>query len=96
MSEDRARYLHHSHRMQTGVEYLKDKGDQTPKMLRVGVNAAMSDQAGLVTLLIEKGVFTSEEYTKAVADAMEREADSYEAKVKQQYPPFLDFWRRNA
>lgn len=82
--DDRARYLHHSHRMQGGVEYLKDKSDQTPKMLRVGVNAAMADQSGLAGLLIAKGVITEDEYCKAMADAMEREADRYEAEVKQQ------------
>jgi hypothetical protein len=87
MSEDdRARYLHHSHRMQAGVEYLKDKSDQAPKMLRVGVNAAMSDQSGLASLLIKKGIITQAEYAKAMADAMEREADRYEAEVSQQYP----------
>jgi hypothetical protein len=84
--EDRKRYLHHSHRMQSGVEHLKDKNDQTPKQLRVGVNAAMSDQSGLANLLMSKGLFTLDEYEKAMADAMEREADRYEAEVKQQYP----------
>lgn len=84
--EDRARYLHHSHRMQGGVEYLKDKSDQTPKMLRVGVNAAMSDQSGLAGLLIAKGIITLDEYERAMADAMEAEANRYEAEVQQQYP----------
>lgn len=84
--EDKARYLHHSHRMQTGVEYLKDKSDQTPKMLRVGVNAAMSDHSGLAGLLIKKGIITFDEYENAMAEAMEREADRYEAEVNAQYP----------
>jgi hypothetical protein len=83
MSEaDRARYLHHSHRMQAGVEYTADKSDQTPKMLRVGVNAAMADQSGLANLLIAKGVFTLDEYERAMADGMEAEANRYEAALQ--------------
>lgn len=85
-AQDKTDYLHHSHRMQTGVEYLKDKSDQTPKMLRVGVNAAMSDQSGLAGLLIKKGIITLDEYENAMAEAMKREADRYEAEVAQQYP----------
>ncbi len=84
--EDRTRYLHHSHRMQGGVEFLKDKSDQTPKMLRVGVNAAMADQSGLAGLLIKKGIITLDEYEKAMADAMEAEANRYEAEVRAQHP----------
>ena len=68
--------------MQTGVEFLQDKQDQTPKHLRVGINAVMSDLVGLAALLIEKGVITREEYVKAIADAMEREADSYRKEVQ--------------
>lgn len=44
-----------------------------PKYLRVGINAARADIASLVTLLMEKGVFTEAEYVAALADGMERE-----------------------
>lgn len=83
--EDRTRYMHHAHRMQTGVEFNKNKNDQTPKMLRVGINSAMSDQGGLATLLIQKGIITIDEYEKTVADAMQREADRYETEINKQH-----------
>jgi hypothetical protein len=75
--EDIDRYNAAAHAMQSGVAFLRDKTAQEPKHLRVGINSAMSDQGGLATLLIEKGVFTRDEYEKAIADAMEREAESY-------------------
>lgn len=72
--DDRERYRQAAHAMQSGVAFKKDKKDQEPKHLRVGVNAAMVDHSALVHLLIEKGVITEAEYTKRAADAMEREA----------------------
>jgi acyl-CoA reductase-like NAD-dependent aldehyde dehydrogenase len=54
-----------------------------PKHLRTGINAAMSDQGGLATLLIAKGVFTRAEYAEAIADAMEKEAAEYEKLVSE-------------
>jgi hypothetical protein len=77
--EDRDRYLAAAHAMQTGValKMQTDPAETTPKHLRTGVNSAMSDLGGLATLLMEKGIITQEEYFKAVADAMERERDSY-------------------
>jgi hypothetical protein len=52
-------------------------GHTSPKHLRVGVNAAMSDHGALVRLLIQKGIITHEEYSTAIADAMENEVQSY-------------------
>ena len=82
----RAEYLSHLHAMQTGVMYeieLDPKNAGTdPKHLRVGVNASMSDHAGLVELLIRKGVFTSEEYVDAVAESMKHEKERYEEIVR--------------
>lgn len=82
---DEERYHAAAHAMQTGVEFFPDKKDQTPKHLRVGINAAMSDQSGLVMLLIEKGIITKEEYLKSIADAMEREVDAYRKKIAGEY-----------
>lgn len=45
--------------------------------MRVGVNAAMVHQAGLVRLLIDAGIITEEQYTHAMANEMERERDRY-------------------
>lgn len=85
MEDDLKRYRAAGHAMQTGVAYQinmePEKEGVTPKHLRVGINAAMADQAGLVTLLIEKGIFTREEYVKAVADSMEEERDRYQRKM---------------
>jgi hypothetical protein len=91
MSNDNKRYLDAAHAMQTGVAFLMnspedDSKETEPKHLRVGINAAMADQDGLVTLLIEKGVFTQEEYLEAVADSMERERDLYQQRVDNLYP----------
>jgi len=85
VESDKKRYDDAAHAMQTGVAYemvmnTSNSGTQ-PKHLRVGINAAMSDQEGLVALLISKGLFTREEYVTAVADAMERERDRYQARM---------------
>lgn len=87
IEENRNRYMAAAHAMQTGVAYkmVSHPDETTPKHLRVGVNAAMADQSGLVRLLIEKGVFTEEEYVKAVADSMERERDLYQQWVNDHY-----------
>ena len=53
----------------------------SPKHLRVGVNAAMCDQSALVKLLISKNIITLEEYTKAIADEMEEEVKRYEKRI---------------
>lgn len=45
----------------------------------------MSDQAGLAELLIAKGVFTEDEYTKALADAAEREVALYERELTEHF-----------
>lgn len=73
------RYNAAAHAMQTGVAIkMQHEPEETePKHLRVGVNSSLSALSGLVTLLIEKGVITLEEYYSASADAMEREAVSY-------------------
>jgi len=72
-------YDKHAHAMQTGVGMKMgvDPSETSPKHLRVGINAAMSDQGGLVTLLIEKGLITKEEYLDAITTSMERESNSY-------------------
>lgn len=78
---DRVRYLAALHAVQSGVaaEIAHDiSHDTDPKMLRVGVNAAMSDHAGLAKLLMEKGIFSEDEYLCAIADQMEIEKLNYE------------------
>lgn len=84
---DEERYLAAAHAMQTGVAMKMhyDEHDTQPKHLRVGVNSVMSEQKALATLLIAKGVFTLSEYHKAVADAMEEEAESYRVELSEKF-----------
>lgn len=74
-----ARYKTATHAMQSGVAVKQglDPTDTLPKHLRVGVNAAMVEQAALVRLLIDKGLVTEAEYVEALADKMEAEVESY-------------------
>ena len=77
------RYTAAAHAMQTGValEMGRDTNnwaDQevsgtSSKQLRTGINSSFVSQAACAELLIEKGIFTLQEYTIAQADAMEKE-----------------------
>ncbi len=80
----RSRYEVAAHAMQTGVllKMHAGSGETTPKHLRVGVNAAMSDQGALARLLIAKGLISEREYFVAMAEGMEREAASYQDAVQ--------------
>jgi len=86
IEELRARYLRAAHAMQAGVAMDQGRGsdDGTPKHLRVGINSALVDAAGLVRLLVAKGVFTEEEYVLAVTEEMEREQERYETRLSQE------------
>lgn len=77
---DQDRYHAAAHAMQSGVaqEMHFNPKPTEPKHLRVGINAAMVDHAGLARLLMDKGVITEAEYLAAIADAMEREKARYE------------------
>ena len=84
-----ARYMSAAKRMQSGVAFdlssSPDGGSGTPKHLRVGVNTALADAGGLVTLLIRKGVITELEYAEAIATAMEEEAQRYQERIQRRY-----------
>jgi hypothetical protein len=84
IEKDRSRHYAAAHGMQSGVAMIQnyEPAETAPKHLRVGVNSAMSDHSGLVRLLMSKGVITEEEYMTAIADAMERERDSYERRIE--------------
>lgn len=75
------RYERAAHRVQTAIAFNPDMPADQYKDLRTGIDLRASDAAGLATLLIEKGVFTLEEYMTAIADAAEREADSKEDEL---------------
>lgn len=76
-----------AHAMQSGVaaEMNFNPAATSPKHLRVGVNAAMSDHGALVLLLVAKGVITEEEYLKAIADGMEAEAKKYGTLLSERF-----------
>lgn len=77
------KYLHLVHAMQTGVAFEQSHGsvDGTPKHLRVGVNSIAVNDAALVRLLMEKGLFTEAEYLRAVVDEMQREVNRYTERI---------------
>lgn len=76
------RYTAAGHAMQSGVLHLMAVTDShTPKHLRVGVNTAHADLASLAKLMLDKGVFTEEEYLTALAEGMEAEKARYEAEI---------------
>lgn len=72
------KHLDMQHAMQTGI---KIEGMETLKDLRVGVNTAQCDNAGLVHLLVSKGIITEQEYANAIADEMTEEVKRYERRI---------------
>lgn len=75
------RYARAAHRVQTAIAFNPDRPTDQYKDLRLGVDLSKADMAGLATLLIEKGVFTLEEYMAAIAASAEREADGKEDEL---------------
>ena len=52
-----------------------------PKHIRVGIDSAMVSDRAMFDLLVAKGVFTEEEYAKALRDSAKREADTHEKEL---------------
>lgn len=86
-SQNRQRYTAAAHAMQTGVamEMNHDPASTEPKHLRVGMNSAHVTNSAIAGLLIEKGVFTLDEYEAAVASAMETEAEAYRQRIQDHF-----------
>lgn len=78
--ENYRRYLELGHAIQSGIAFLMNKRATLtdPKHLRVGLNLRAVDHGALVALLIEKGIFTEEEYSAKLVEWAEREVTSYE------------------
>jgi len=76
-----AQYMALMHAMQTGVamDHARGSDDGSPKHLRVGVNSAQVGIAALTALLIERGIFTLDEYLESLAREARKEVDRYEA-----------------
>ena len=89
MTTPQERYKAAAHAMQSGVamEMNYDSSSTQPKHLRVGVNSALVDSSALAELLITKGVITKDEYFEAIAAGMEREAESYRARLQDRFGP---------
>lgn len=82
-----ARYTAAMHAVQSAVAYEQgqrglepSRDPDGPKHLRVGVSSALIDMSAIAGLLIRKGVFTEIEYVEALAEAAEREVNTYEDK----------------
>lgn len=81
------RYEAAMHAVQTGVLLEIEKlgpgpSGTSPKHLRVGINAAMVSDAALVQLLVDKKLFSMEEYWKYLAEAAETEKARYELNLR--------------
>lgn len=77
------RYESLMHAIQTGVATEMGLGskDTTPKHLRVGINSGLVNQAGLVNLLVQKGIITEDEYFDAIITEAEAEVKRYEDRL---------------
>src|SRR6478609_5667341 len=62
-------YLKQAHRVQTAIAMNPNKTAMEPKHMRTGIDMSKADMAGLVTLLISKGILTREEYAEAITQS---------------------------
>lgn len=89
MGTYRNAYEMFAHRVQTAIALLQEKipywKSLEPKHLRVGIDMRAADAEGLALLLIDKGIFTREEYEQYMVESAEREALRYEAEVNKTY-----------
>lgn len=80
-ARDTERYARAGHRVQTAIAFNPGRPADPYKDLRTGIDMSKADMSGLATLLIEKGVFTLEEYIAAIARSAEQEADAKEDEL---------------
>ncbi|MHC5779709.1 hypothetical protein [Nostoc sp.] len=71
--------------MQSGVAMKMnyDASDTSPKHLRVGVNSTMVETGALAKLLMQKGVFTEEEYYQTLVQSMQNEVNLYKEWLRE-------------
>lgn len=81
IEKESERYARAAHKVQTALAFMHGDPRFEPKHMRTGIDMTKSDAGGLAKLLIDKGVFTMEEYATAVADQAEIEAKSYEDEL---------------
>lgn len=71
------------HAIQTGAAYLVEFTPEVDqyKHLRTPIDAQQAELAALLTLLVDKGMFTWEEYYDASIKALKEEVGRYEAEL---------------
>lgn len=85
------------HGVQTAIKYELEKDNRNAldiiKHLRVGLDARGADAQGLASLLIQKGVFTLDEYLEYMRIAMNEELARYTQHCRETYglPDNVDF-----
>lgn len=57
------------------------RNDLSPKHLRVGIDSALVSLDALVSLLVDSGTFTQDEWNRALNKAMKKEVETYEQKL---------------
>src|ERR1700677_3493094 len=87
------RYMKLAHAVQTGVamtlaidhpevaDINSNQNLREHKHLRTGIDTSKSDHGALVKLLIEKGIFTQDEYLDALLIMIQQEKEAYERKL---------------
>lgn len=75
------------HAVQSGIATRMglNSRDTEPKHLRVGIDLSKVDQCALARLLIDKGLFTEEEYIEAIRIATIDEVQHLEASLFQHF-----------
>lgn len=100
MDDSKARkYRELLHAVQSGVAYLEPERYGGPpgtatneaKHMRVGINSAKVELAGVARLLIQKGVFTEDEYVDAIIAEMQEEVARLEAEAEKKFGSKVTF-----
>lgn len=70
------------HGIQTAIAYDMGRGRKTtePKHMRTGIDLSKAEQGGLAMLLVDKGVFTWQEYAEYMRLAANHELAMREAE----------------
>ena len=87
IEEATKRYRAAAHAVQSGIASRMeiDLAIVSPKHMRVSIDLRAADQAGLATLLMEKGIFTAAEYHEAMAKAAEDEQKRVEEQLSKHF-----------
>lgn len=68
-------YKRHAHAVLSAIGFNPNKTALEPRHLRVGIDMGKADTAGLVNLLIDKGVLSAQEYIEAVEKSAAEEVE---------------------